>query len=112
MRELGRRTVFVHQCCLDLNAAFGQAQRQALREFDVDEDGHSNLQGWERSRCCVRVKHVSTSTTVGESGYWLKFDAVATRSADEPERYCQDDITNDIDEDWILWLSGEQGRGW
>lgn len=77
MHVLAHKEIFVTRREANFDRACDEAYSQAIELLGINEDGHSSqVKGWERSNCCIRITFVRYQCLGSTHTYTFCGDAV------------------------------------
>lgn len=77
----------------NFDRAYDAARDRAVDLCQVDEDGHSKIEGWDRSSCRIVIEFISLSCRIGMTGDDLTYEFLVWAEAIDTD-------DDDDDDDW------------
>lgn len=62
------KSIYIVRSEANFDRACDEARNQTSCLFDIDEDGHSSLEGWTRSSCSIELKFISYEASFSMTG--------------------------------------------
>lgn len=84
---LKTKEIIVTRSETNFDKACDTAAKLAYILFDVDDCGHSSIEGWSRSSCCIELKFISYKAEFGMVGcsHYYTFEAIAKAFIEDNE---------------------------